>query len=114
MYGYGYSPFVNNATVATVTPPVNTVKPAIKGTAQEGQTLTCSPGTWTGTPEIKYYFEWKRNDIIIEEANTDSYLLGSFDVGQLIKCTVIAANNVGKTSADSNTVRPKGTENIRT
>ena len=111
MYGYGYSPFVNNATVATETAPVNTVKPTI---AQKEKTLFCLPGTWTGTPEIKYTYQWKRNDIPIEEANTNSYLLSVFDVDKSIKCTVTAANNVGKTSADSNTVRPRGTENSRT
>ena len=113
MYGYGYSPFVNNATAATETAPVNTVKPVIKGQAQEGQTLICSQGTWTGTPEIKYSFQWKRNDITIEEANTNSYLLSDFDVDQSIKCTVTAANNVGKTNADSNTVRPRRAGDIK-
>jgi hypothetical protein len=106
MYGYGYSPFIKSATAATVTAPVNTVAPAITGTAQEGQTLTCSQGTWTGTPRITYTYQWKRNDSSIRDANTNSYLLVGLDIGRSIKCTVTAINNVGNTNADSNTVTP--------
>ena len=106
MYGYGYSPFVKSATAAIETAPVNTVAPAITGTAQEGQTLTCSQGTWTGTPTITYTYQWKRRGVSIRDANTNSYLLVGLDVGQSINCTVTAVNNVGNTNADSNTVTP--------
>ncbi|CAB4142112.1 hypothetical protein UFOVP425_48 [uncultured Caudovirales phage] len=96
----------NTITAQTYQAPVNTVAPAITGTAQENQTLTCSQGTWTGTPTITYAYQWKRNGSSIIGANTNSYLLGSFDVGQSIKCTVTATNSVGNTNADSNTVTP--------
>lgn len=84
--------------------PTNTVAPAITGTAQEGQTLTCSTGTWTGSPT--YTYQWKRNGNNITSATNSTYTLVTADVGQSIKCTVTATNAVGSSSADSNTVTP--------
>jgi hypothetical protein len=106
MYGYGYSPFVKSAPAATGNAPVNTVAPAITGTAQQGKTLTCSQGTWTGTPTITYTYQWKRNGAPIIGASNFSYLLVDADINQSIKCTVTATNIEGNTRADSNTVTP--------
>jgi hypothetical protein len=84
--------------------PVNTVAPAITGTAQEGQTLTCSTGTWSGSPS--YTYQWKRNGSNIGSATNSTYTVVTADVGQSIKCTVTATNFIGSASADSNTVTP--------
>lgn len=84
--------------------PTNTVAPAITGTAQEGQTLTCSTGTWTGSPT--YTYQWKRNGNNITSATNSTYTLVTADVGQSIKCTVTATNVLGSANADSNTVTP--------
>jgi hypothetical protein len=84
--------------------PVNSVAPALSGTAQEGQTLTCSTGTWSGSPT--YSYQWKRNGSNIGSATNSTYTLVTADVGQSIKCTVTATNFVGSANADSNTVTP--------
>ena len=84
--------------------PVNSVAPALSGTAQEGQTLTCSTGTWSGTPT--YSYQWKRNGSNIGSATNSTYVLVTADVGQSIKCTVTATNALGSSNADSNTVTP--------
>ncbi len=84
--------------------PANTVAPAITGTAQEGQTLTCSTGTWSGSPT--YTYQWKRNGSNIGSATNSTYVLVTADVGQSIKCTVTATNFIGSANADSNTVTP--------
>ena len=39
--------------------PVNSVPPAISGSAVQGQTLTSSTGTWTGSP-ASYVYQWQR------------------------------------------------------
>jgi hypothetical protein len=107
MIGYGNSVFLRTAwEVSGGVSPVNTVAPAITGTAQEGQTVTCSTGTWTGTPTITFAYQWKRNGSNIGSATNSTYLLVSADVGQSIKCTVTATNGAGSASADSNSVIP--------
>jgi hypothetical protein len=44
------------------TPPSNTSAPAISGQAQQGQTLTADPGTWSGTTPLAYAYRWRRCD----------------------------------------------------
>ena len=96
----------NAITAQTFSAPVNTVAPAITGTAQEGQTLTCSTGTWTGNPTPTYTYQWKRNGSNIGSATNSTYTLVTADVGQSIKCTVTATNAISSVNADSNTVTP--------
>jgi len=85
---------------------VNTVAPAITGTAQEGQTVTCSTGTWTGTPTITFAYQWKRNGSNIGSATNSTYTLVTADVSQSITCQVTATNGVGSANANSNTITP--------
>jgi len=110
MYGYGNSFFLTTRAILAESNaavlPVNTVAPALSGTAQEGQTLTCSTGTWTGTPTITYSYQWKRNGSNIGSATNSTYTLVTADVGQSILCTVTATNGAGSVNADSNTVTP--------
>jgi hypothetical protein len=96
-----YAPDPNAPTSA----PSNTVAPAISGTAENGQTVSCSTGTWTQSP-TSYARQWKRDGANIGGATGVSYTLQSADVGHAVKCTVTAANAVGSTSADSNTINP--------
>lgn len=96
----------NTITAQTYSAPINTVAPALSGTAQDGQTMTCSQGLWTGNPTPTYAYQWKRNGSNIIGATSSSYLLVTADVGQSIKCTVTATNAVGSTNSDSNTVTP--------
>lgn len=105
--GWGYSQLTSWSGATDIdggNAPTNTVAPAITGTAQEGQTLTCSTGTWTGSPT--YTYQWKRNGNNITSATNSTYTLVTADVGQSIKCTVTATNVLGSANADSNTVTP--------
>jgi hypothetical protein len=107
MNGYGNSVFLRTAfEVSSGVAPVNTVAPAITGTAQEGQTVTCSTGTWTGTPTITYAYQWKRNGSNIGSATNSTYVLVTADVSQSITCQVTATNGSGSASATSNTITP--------
>lgn len=96
----------NTINVQAFSAPVNTVAPAISGTAQEGQTLSCSTGTWTGNPTPTYTYQWYRGASAIGSATNSTYTLVTADVGQNIKCTVTGTNGIGSSNADSNTVVP--------
>ena len=95
--------FVNNTTVTTanIYLPVNTVAPAITGTAKDTQVLTVSTGTWTQSP-TSYSYQWKRNGTVNIGTNANTYTCVTADIGFTIKCVVTATNGVGSTAADSN------------
>lgn len=87
-------------------PPENVVAPSISGTAQVGQQLTCSPGTWTGTAPITFSYQWRRNGTAISGATASTYTLVAADEGATIRCSVTATNVVGSATAESNNVGP--------
>lgn len=89
-----------------VAPPVNTVPPAIAGTAQVGQTLTASPGTWTGAP-TSFAYQWQRCDaagancVDIPGATAATYVVTAADVGFTLRVRVTASNAAGSAAATS-------------
>ena len=82
--------------------PENTVAPAITGNPYIGQVLTCSTGTWNGSP-TSYDYQWKRGTTNIG-TNSNTYTLVSADVDSLISCVVTATNAGGSEPATSNTI----------
>jgi concanavalin A-like lectin/glucanase superfamily protein len=88
-------------------PPTNTAAPTISGTAQEGQTLTSSPGSWDGTQPITYAFRWRRCDSTgagcgdIAGATSATYTVGGADVGGTLRVVVTASNSAGSANATS-------------
>lgn len=82
-------------------PPVNTIAPVLSGTATEGQTLSCTTGTWSNNP-TSFTYQWKRGGAAIPGATNPTYVLQAADVGTIVKCTVTASNVHGSTAADSN------------
>ncbi len=81
--------------------PVNTAPPVITGAAQEGQSLTASTGTWTGTPAPTYARQWLRDGVAISGATGASYLVAAADVGATLTVQVTASNSQGAVSASS-------------
>ena len=71
--------------------PVNSVLPAITGTKTQGQTLTCSSGTWSKSPS--YGYQWLRSGVAIIGATASTRVLSVDDVGALMSCTVKATSN---------------------
>ena len=74
--------------------PVNTVLPVITGTAQVGQTLSGSDGTWTNTPTI-FTYRWLANGVEIGGATANTFLLTSAQLGAVITFEVTAYNTGG-------------------
>ena len=93
--------------VVSAAKPVNTAWPALSGTARDGQTLTSSSGTWTGTAPITYAYAWRRCDAnggnctTIANASGQSYVLGAADVGSKVYSLVTATNAGGSASQRS-------------
>jgi hypothetical protein len=89
----------------TATKPKNVTPPTITGTAEVGQKLVATRGTWTGTP-TSFRFVWSRCDtdgacISIANATKKTYVPTAADVGHTLVVTVTARNAAGATSATS-------------
>ena len=97
----------HNASARSAVKPVNSASPAISGTAQEGQTLTASNGTWAGTAPITFSYQWSRCDqngkscAAINGATSSTFQLQRIDVDNTIIVTVTATNGDGNDSAPS-------------
>jgi hypothetical protein len=75
--------------------PAATSGPTLTGTPEPGQTLTCNPGTWLGSPAFTYSFGGGA------PGTSPAYVVTDQDVGRTISCTVTARNAGGFGSATS-------------
>jgi hypothetical protein len=88
-------------------PPTNTSPPVLGGTAQQGQTLSASAGSWEGSTPLTYAYAWKRCDVggsacaAIDGATDASYALVAADVGKTLRAFVTASNSAGSATAES-------------
>ncbi len=93
--------------LAAGTPPAATSQPTISGTALRGQTLTAQSGSWSGTTPISFAFQWRRcstsggNCGSIGGATSQTYTLGSSDVGRTLRVQVTATNSAGSSQVVS-------------
>ncbi len=87
--------------------PSSTAAPVVSGTAQQGQTLTASTGTWVGTEPITYVYQWESCNSLgegcldVSGATASTYTLAAGDVGNTLRVTVTASNTAGSASATS-------------
>ena len=78
--------------------PVNQTPPTISGTAQAGQTLTASSGSWSGRPPISFAYQWRRCNSVggacvdIAGATAASYVVSAADSGSTLRVRVAATN----------------------
>lgn len=92
--------------------PVNTVAPAVTGTAEQTFTLTTDNGTWTGDTSSGYTYQWQRDFYAdssfaeIPGATDQTYVQTIADVDCDIRCVVTATGTGGFTAQASNTVGP--------
>ena len=98
---------------ATTAAPTNTGEPAITGTPQEGQRLTSTTGTWSGTQPLTFARQWVRcgvnggkpdgsNCLAIAKATAKRYVLLAADVGFRLRVRVTATNADGSATVASN------------
>jgi hypothetical protein len=77
----------------------------------QGERLSVSTGTWTGTQPIGYSYRWVRCDAALGDCASvpgavgSSYVLARADVGKRVYTVVTARNSAGSSTAASNATR---------
>lgn len=82
--------------------PANTVAPVASGTLQVGQTLSCTDGTWTGSPSPTFTYQWQRDGVDIGGETNATYVVALADIGKTIRRNVTGTNSEGSATASSN------------
>jgi hypothetical protein len=88
--------------------PSNTSPPTISGTAREGETLTASGGSWSGSTPMTFSYRWQRcnsggsNCGNVSGATSQTYTVAHGDVGRTLRVSVTASNSDGSANAVSN------------
>ncbi len=77
--------------------PTNSQPPVVSGTAQVGQVLASTTGTWTGATSFAY--QWAGNGASIAGATAASYTPVSSDAGHTLTATVTATGSSGATAS---------------
>ncbi len=85
-------------------PPDNEAAPTISGEPALGAAVTCSEGTWSGSPAPTLTYQWLRDSSPIASAAGSSYVVVKADQGHALSCKVIALNDEGIASASSTSV----------
>ncbi len=94
-------------------PPKATGEPTISGRPIEGNVLTASNGSWSGTGPFNYTYRWLRcpasgsggngeGCTAISDATFRRYTVRQADVGHRLRVRVTAANSEGSATATSN------------
>jgi hypothetical protein len=96
---------ISNQLLAIGPAPVNQARPAVTpGTATAGETLSCTPGRWSGNATVTH--TWLRDGTPMEGQTALTYVTTAADAGRAIACRSTATDAVGGVSADSDAVTP--------
>lgn len=87
-------------------PPASLTAPVVTGTVKQGSTLTCSTGTWSGSPTVYQYYWIRGAGTFISGANSSTYVPTADDLGSKISCLVLATGPGGSGNISSNQVGP--------
>jgi hypothetical protein len=87
--------------------PKNTALPTIGGLLKNGQLLSATTGSWSGTTPMTFGYQWQLCGVLgnsctnIAKATSSTFLLGLLDVGNTLRVVVTAGNVAGSTPANS-------------
>jgi hypothetical protein len=98
---YSYNPveIYREPAKATANPAISNLTSPGDTTPAVGDELSCSEGTWSGTPALAY--QWLRNGETIGGATSSTYTTTAADEGKLVQCRVTATKGTLKTAAAS-------------
>lgn len=95
------------SSAASKSAPVSQSAPKISGSAVEGDTLSATSGSWSGTTPMTYHYQWKRCNAQgngcanVGGATQSTYLVRHADIGDTLRVRVTAKNSDGSASAVS-------------
>ena len=95
---------ISNTLGLVLAAPLLLTSPVASGTAQLGQTLSTTDGTWQGIATIAFTYQWRRDASNIGGATSSAYTLVAADYTTDVDCVVTATNGLGNASADSNDI----------
>ncbi len=78
--------------------------PVASGTAQVGETLSTTNGTWQGVATITFTYQWRRDAVNISGATSSTYVLVAADYTTDVDCVVTATNGLGSANQDTNDI----------
>jgi hypothetical protein len=93
--------------VIVAAPPANLTPPSITGTPTIGETLTASPGTWSGSNPV-FTYQWQKCNVNgdscsnLAGATAKEFVPGTDEIGSTLRVTVTATNSLGSASKTSN------------
>lgn len=97
--------FIKTPDADLVFKPYKLSNPQISGSSTVGSTLTCSSGTWGGSPaNLQYKWSYFPEDNYIPRATSNTHRVKVEDIGQQLYCGVIAQNSGGYGLSMSNIV----------
>ncbi len=67
----------------------------IEGVLRVGDSLSCTPGSWSNAPTFTYAFVNGANNQVLQRGSSPTYPLSAADVGRTILCEVQASNAGG-------------------
>ena len=75
--------------------------PTISGTTTQGQTLTATEASVTGSPTPTTTWQWERSGTPISGATASTYVLTALDVGETLTVVQTETNSEGSDTAES-------------
>lgn len=111
---YGYKLGLKKVGESIPAAPVNIVQPLLSGNAAVGTVVTCSNGSWTGSPSPTFSFNFKANGVSVQNGASNTYTPLIGDDTKTLTCTVTATNTQGSASANTSNSLVVGTIPLNT
>jgi hypothetical protein len=95
---YGYKLGLKKVGESVPAAPVNVVQPLLTGNGAVGTVVTCSNGSWTGSPSPSFSFDFKINGVSVQSGASNTYTPLIGDDTKTLTCLVTATNTQGSAS----------------
>jgi hypothetical protein len=111
---YGYKLGLKKVGESIPAAPVNVVQPLLSGNAAVGTVVTCSNGSWTGSPLPTFSFDFKINGVSVQSGASNTYTPLIGDDTKTLTCLVTATNAEGSASEGASNSLVVGTIPVNT